>query len=103
MLTIANKGTYLVKNWQKYANVIYERPLKQSYIPHLKVLMCGINASSPQWQGCIFIKYYNHMTLALLLHKTATAKYILHSTVTTIHKFSNFLTPLPPLVLPVKT
>ena len=27
MLTNANKGTYLVKNWQKYANVIYERPL----------------------------------------------------------------------------
>ena len=29
MLTNANKGTYLVKNWQKYANVIYERPLIQ--------------------------------------------------------------------------
>ena len=28
MLTNANKGTYLVKNWQKYANVIYERPLR---------------------------------------------------------------------------
>ena len=27
MLTKANKGTYLVKNWQKYANVIYKRPL----------------------------------------------------------------------------
>ena len=27
MLTNANKGTYLVKIWQKYANVIYERPL----------------------------------------------------------------------------
>ena len=27
MLTNANKGTYLVKNCQKYANVIYERPL----------------------------------------------------------------------------
>ena len=29
MLTNANKGTYLVQNWQKYANVIYERPLTQ--------------------------------------------------------------------------
>ena len=28
MLTNANKGTYLVQNWQKYANVIYERPLE---------------------------------------------------------------------------
>ena len=27
MLTNANKGTYLVKKWQKYANVIYERSL----------------------------------------------------------------------------
>ena len=27
MLTNANKGTYLVKNWQKHANVFYERPL----------------------------------------------------------------------------
>ena len=26
MLTNANKGTYLVKVGQKYANVIYERP-----------------------------------------------------------------------------
>ena len=31
MLTIANKGTYLVKNCQKHANVIYERPLMESY------------------------------------------------------------------------
>ena len=27
MLANANKGTYLVKNWQKYANVIYELPV----------------------------------------------------------------------------
>ena len=54
---------------------------KQSYIPHLKVLMCGIDAFSPQWCGSIFIWCYTHLKLALLLHKTATAKYILHSTV----------------------
>ena len=29
MLTNANKGTYLVKKWQKHANVIYEQPLKE--------------------------------------------------------------------------
>ena len=32
MLTNANKGTYLVKNWPKYANVIYERPLMDPVI-----------------------------------------------------------------------
>ena len=43
--------------------------LKQSYIPHLKVLMCGINASSYQWCGCIFtLLCYTHLKLALLLH-----------------------------------
>ena len=55
--------------------------LKQSYIPHLKVLVGGIDAFSPLWSGCIFVLCYTHMKLALLLHKTATAKYILHSTV----------------------
>ena len=29
MITIDNKGTYLVKNGQKHDNVIYERPLKK--------------------------------------------------------------------------
>ena len=38
-------------------------------MPHLKVLVCGINASSSQWCGCIFILYYTHLNLALLLHK----------------------------------
>ena len=41
MLTNANKGTYLVQNWPKNANVIYERPLtehcseKDLDMPHL--------------------------------------------------------------------
>ena len=43
--------------------------LKQSVIPHLKVLVCGINAFSSQWCGCIFILCYTHLNLALLLHK----------------------------------
>ena len=38
MLTIANKGSYLVKNSQKYANVIYERPLVQNIVSQVKIL-----------------------------------------------------------------
>ena len=45
--------------------------LKQSYIPHLKVLVCGINASSFQWCGSILKTCYTYLKLALLLHKTA--------------------------------
>ena len=41
----------------------------QSYTPHLKVLVCGINGSSSQWCGCIFILCYIHLKLALLLNK----------------------------------
>ena len=43
--------------------------INQSYIPHLKVLVFGINASSSQWCGCIFVLSYTHLKLALLLHK----------------------------------
>ena len=43
--------------------------INQNYIPHLKVLGCGISASSSQWCGCIFIFSYTHLNLALLLHK----------------------------------
>ena len=45
--------------------------LKQSYILHLKVLMCGIDAWGAQWRSCIFILCYTYLKLALLLHKTA--------------------------------
>ena len=55
--------------------------LKQSYIPHLKVLMCGNNASSYQWCGFIFILYYYHLKLALLLHKTALVNFPIGTTV----------------------
>ena len=37
MLTNANKGTYLVKKCQKYANVIYERPLSPMQAIKLKI------------------------------------------------------------------
>ena len=43
--------------------------MNQSYIPHLKVLVCGINSSSSQWCGYIFMLCYTHLKLALLLHK----------------------------------
>ena len=32
--------------------------------------MCGIDASSAQWCGCIFILCYTHLNFALLPHKT---------------------------------
>ena len=44
--------------------------LKESYIPHLKLLLCGVNTPSYQWFGCIFILCYYYLNLALLLHKT---------------------------------
>ena len=43
--------------------------INQSYIPHLKVLVCGINASSSQCCSCIFTLCYTHLDLTLLLHK----------------------------------
>ena len=51
--------------------------LKQSYIPHLKVLMCGINALGVQWCGCIFMLCYANLNLALLLHKTVLVTFLL--------------------------
>ena len=44
--------------------------LKQSYIPHLKVLMCGIYAFAALLCGDTFILCYTNLKLALLLHKT---------------------------------
>ena len=42
MLTNSNKGTYLVKKWQKYANVIYEQSLSQNYFKILSNLDTNI-------------------------------------------------------------
>ena len=44
MLTNANKGTYFVKKCQKYANVIYERPLTKVSKIHFAQLSTGIFA-----------------------------------------------------------
>ena len=53
--------------------------LKQSYKPHLKVLMCDINASSTQWHGHISIYCYTHPGSEMLLQKTALVTYLLAS------------------------
>ena len=72
--------------------------LKQRYIPHLKVLVCGINAFSSKWHGFIFILCYTHLNLALLLHKTVLVTFLLASTVSmhcveTVIRFLFFLDP----------
>ena len=55
--------------------------LQESYIPLLKVLVCGMNTSSPKWCGYIFTLCYTHLKLALLLHKTVLKMFLLGSTV----------------------
>ena len=44
--------------------------LEQSYIPHLKALMCGINAIGAQGDGCTFTLCHAPLKMAVLLHKT---------------------------------
>ena len=44
---------------------------KQSYIPLLKVLMCGMNARGAQRHDGIFMLQYISLKMAVLLHKTA--------------------------------
>ena len=56
--------------------------LKQSYIPHLKVLMCVINALGVIWWRCTFMLCYTDLNLALLLHKIALLMFLLASAVT---------------------
>ena len=48
---------------------------KQSYIPLLKVLMCGMNARGAQQHAGIFILWYTSLKMALLLHKTALVNF----------------------------
>ena len=54
---------------------------KQSYIPLLKVLMCGMNAWGAQWHGGIFILQYTSLKMVLLLHKTALVNFPMATTV----------------------
>ena len=53
-------------------------------MPHLKVLVCGINAYSFKLHGCIFMFCYTHLNLALSLHKTVLVTFLLGSTVIVI-------------------
>ena len=56
---------------------------KQSYIPLLKVLMCGVNAWGAQWHGGIFILQYTSLKLVLLHHKAALINFPMATTVFT--------------------
>ena len=63
--------------------------LKQSYIHHLKVLMCGINASKAQWLDYIFILCYTYLNLALLLFKTVLKNFQMSTTVHSSNEVRN--------------
>ena len=56
--------------------------LEQSYIPHLKALMCGINAAEAQRCDCMFTFCYAYPKMGVLLHKMANAS---HSSSGTVH------------------
>ena len=49
--------------------------LEQSYIPHLKALMCGINAAEAQRCDCMFTFCYAYPKMGVLLHKMANASH----------------------------
>ena len=48
--------------------------LKQSYIPHLKALMCGINAAEAQGCDCMFTFCHAYPKMGVLLHKMAIVR-----------------------------
>ena len=54
---------------------------KQSYIPLLKVLMCGMNARGGQQDGGTFILRNTSMKMVVLLHKTARVNFPMATTV----------------------
>ena len=47
----------------------FRAPGAKTYIPHLKVVMCGIHAFGAQLCDYIFILCYTHLKLFFLLHK----------------------------------
>ena len=55
--------------------------LEQSYIHHLKALMCGINASRGQGHGHIFTMWHASLKMALLLHKVGLVSRLMSATV----------------------
>ena len=58
---------------------------KKSYIPLLKVLMCGMNARGAQQHAGIFILWYTSLKMALLLHKSALVNFPMATTVINFH------------------
>ena len=54
---------------------------KQSYIPFLKVLMCGMNSYGVQQHAGNSILWYTSLKMALLLHKTALVNFPMATTV----------------------
>ena len=60
---------------------------KQSYIPLLKVLVCGINAWGAQWLGGNFTLQYIILKMTILLHKTALVNFPMATTVECFHFF----------------
>ena len=50
--------------------------LKQSFVPHMKVLTCGINSSGAQLHGCIFILHHpSELDNFCFICKTAVSPY----------------------------
>ena len=60
-------GNYTSKIWWLIA--FEPLDINQSYVPHLKALVSGINASRSQWCGFIFILCYIYLKLTILLYK----------------------------------
>ena len=55
--------------------------LEQSYIPHLKALMCDINAAEAQRCDCMFTFCYAYSKMGVLLHKMTNASHSSSGTV----------------------
>ena len=50
---------------------------KQSYIPLLKVLVCGMNSWGSKWLGGIFTFQYTILKMTVLLHKLSNGNHFL--------------------------
>ena len=48
--------------------------VEQSYIPHLKAPMCGINAAEVQGCDCMFTFCHAYPKMGVLLHKMAIVR-----------------------------
>ena len=81
-------GNYTFRIW--WLITLKPLELKQNCMSHLKVLVCGIDAYSFQFHGCIFMLCYTHLNLALLLHKTVLVTFLLGSTLWFLIKFTEF-------------